>query len=205
MSELKKEVLDSNLEKKIIQVINKKDCEKKNHIFGNFLLAKYELAKNNYENEFSCLLKGHSHYLSLNKSYFNKEIDYWLNKLPNIKKFIHIKKVNKNFKINNNKIKPIFIIGVPRCGSTLIEKVIASSTKHISIGEETFKIGTEINELILQKIIENNIPAIETSITNSINKGPYLLQTILNDKNETKNEAITEIYKVLRPGEPPTI
>ena len=75
----------------------------------------------------------------------------------------------------------------------------------ITIGEESFKIGTELNETILEKIIEANITIIELSVTNSINKGPYLLQTILNDKNTTKNEAITEIYKVLRPGEPPTI
>ena len=45
----------------------------------------------------------------------------------------------------------------------------------------------------------------DLSITNSINKGPYLLTTILNDKNNSKDEAITEIYKMLRPGEPPTI
>ena len=32
-----------------------------------------------------------------------------------------------------------------------------------------------------------------------------LLTTILNDKNNSKDEAITEIYKMLRPGEPPTI
>ena len=31
------------------------------------------------------------------------------------------------------------------------------------------------------------------------------MQTIFNDKNENKNDAITEIYKVLRPGEPPTL
>jgi DNA-directed RNA polymerase subunit beta len=68
-----------------------------------------------------------------------------------------------------------------------------------------FKIGTEINETVLQTILEANITTLEISITNSINKGPYLLQTILNDKNENKNDAITEIYKVLRPGEPPTI
>ena len=68
-----------------------------------------------------------------------------------------------------------------------------------------FKIGTEINETILNKIIESNILTIEISTTNSINKGPYLLTTILNDKNETKNDAINEIYKVLRPGEPPTV
>ena len=77
--------------------------------------------------------------------------------------------------------------------------------KDIVIGEEKFKIGTELNESILQKFIESNILTLEISITNSISKGPYLLQTLLNDRNENKSEAITEIYKVLRPGEPPTM
>jgi DNA-directed RNA polymerase subunit beta len=71
--------------------------------------------------------------------------------------------------------------------------------------EGVFKIGTELNETILQEILEAKISSIEISITNSINKGPYLLSTILNDKNNDKNDAITEIYKVLRPGEPPTV
>ncbi len=77
--------------------------------------------------------------------------------------------------------------------------------KDIVCGEETFKIGTELNETIIKKILENNISSILISSTNSINKGPYLLQTLFNDKNNNKNDAITEIYKVLRPGEPPTI
>ena len=78
----------------------------------------------------------------------------------------------------------------------------------IKISEEEgdiFKIGTELNETIVQKILDANIHSIQISVTNSINKGPYLLTTILNDKNNTKDEAITEIYKMLRPGEPPTI
>ena len=76
----------------------------------------------------------------------------------------------------------------------------------ISDGEDgTFKLGTELNETILEKILEAKIYNLSLSITNSINKGPYLLTTILNDKNNTKDEAITEIYKMLRPGEPPTI
>ena len=68
-----------------------------------------------------------------------------------------------------------------------------------------FKIGTELNETLIDKILAANINTLETAYTNSINKGPYLLQTIFNDKNETKNDSINEIYKVLRPGEPPTI
>ncbi len=77
--------------------------------------------------------------------------------------------------------------------------------KDIKLNDEEFKIGTEINETVLGNFIDAKIYTIEISTTNSINKGPYLLQTILNDKNNTKNDAITEIYKVLRPGEPPTI
>ncbi len=75
----------------------------------------------------------------------------------------------------------------------------------IKVGEDIFKIGTELNETIINKILEENIKIINASKTNAISKGPYLLQTILNDKNENKNDAITEIYKILRPGEPPTI
>ncbi len=80
--------------------------------------------------------------------------------------------------------------------------------KDIKLSNDTdgiLKIGTELNETILQQILDANIHNIEISITNSINKGPYLLTTILNDKNNSKDEAITEIYKMLRPGEPPTI
>ena len=77
--------------------------------------------------------------------------------------------------------------------------------KDIKVGEDVYKIGTEINDTILQKLIESDIKSIDVSVTNAITKGPYLLQTILNDKNENKDQAITEIYKILRPGEPPTV
>ena len=100
-------------------------------------------------------------------------------------------------KLSNNGLKEIFVSNQSLYGKFL--------HKDIQIGEDIFKIGTELNETIVEKIIEANIKSIEISKTNSITKGPYLLLTLLNDKNETKNDAITEIYKVLRPGEPPTI
>ena len=100
-------------------------------------------------------------------------------------------------KLYDNGLKEIFVSNESLYGKFL--------HKDVTVGDENFKIGTEINETIIQKILENNIKSILISATNSINKGPYLLQTIFNDKNNNKNEAITEIYKVLRPGEPPTI
>ena len=100
-------------------------------------------------------------------------------------------------KLANNGLKEIFVTN-----ESLYGKFLHTSIK---IDEESFNIGTEINETNLQKILESNIHRIEISKTNSINKGPYLLQTMLNDKNDSKNDGITEIYKMLRPGEPPTI
>src|SRR6056300_268487 len=89
---------------------------------------------------------------------------------------------------------------------SLIGKYLHNEVK-VSDDEEEgiFGIGTELNDTIIKQILEANISSIEISITNSINKGTYLLTTILNDKNNSKNDAITEIYKVLRPGEPPTV
>ena len=100
-------------------------------------------------------------------------------------------------KLTNEGLKEIYV-----ANPSLYGKFIQ---KEIVIGEEVLPIGTELDETILSKIIEANIFTISVAITNSINKGPYLLQTIFNDKNQTKNDAITEIYKILRPGEPPTI
>ena len=59
--------------------------------------------------------------------------------------------------------------------------------KDILDGEECIKIGTELNETLINKIIEKNIKSIEISKTNSIIKGPYFLQTLLNDKNNSKS------------------
>ena len=154
LSELKKEVLDLNLKKKIINIINKENCTKKNYTYGNFLLSKYELEISNYEKEFSYLLKTHFHYLDLRRSFFNKEVDYWLNRLPKEKELVNFKKSSKSFQ-EDNKIKPIFIVGIPRCGSTLVEKVIASSSKYIPIGEETNIFRDFVKQMINQNSFSN--------------------------------------------------
>ena len=100
-------------------------------------------------------------------------------------------------KLQNDGLKEILVSNQSLFGKFLHEDIV--------IGEEAFKIGTELNDTIIQKFLDEDIKTISVSKTNSISKGPYLLQTILNDKNESKNDAITEIYKILRPGEPPTI
>ena len=103
-------------------------------------------------------------------------------------------------KLSNEGLKEILVSNQSLLGKFLHEDINLNNTEN-----EILKIGTELNETIINKILESNISKIKISVTNPINKGPYLLSTVFNDKNNTKDEAITEIYKMLRPGEPPTI
>ena len=103
-------------------------------------------------------------------------------------------------KLANDGLKDILV-----SRESLFGKILHRDIKVNDEEEGTFKIGTELNDTVIQQILDANIHSIQISVTNSINKGPYLLTTILNDKNNSKEEAITEVYKMLRPGEPPTI
>ena len=103
-------------------------------------------------------------------------------------------------KLSNDGLKDILVTR-----DSLFGKFLHRDIKVNDEEEGTFSIGTELNDAVIQQILDANIHSLQISVTNSINKGPYLLTTILNDKNNSKDEAITEIYKMLRPGEPPTI
>ena len=104
-------------------------------------------------------------------------------------------------KLSKDGLKEILVTKESLFGKFLHRDVVINEEDE---EEGTFKIGTELNDTIIQQILDANIYSLQISVTNSINKGPYLLSTILNDKNNDKNEAITEVYKMLRPGEPPT-
>ena len=65
--------------------------------------------------------------------------------------------------------------------------------------------GFDITEEQLEKIISLNIKNLEIVNIDPINKGPYLLETLKVEKNSNKTEALNDIYKVLRPGEAPSL
>ncbi|MFL2679523.1 MAG: DNA-directed RNA polymerase subunit beta [Alphaproteobacteria bacterium] len=68
-----------------------------------------------------------------------------------------------------------------------------------------FESGEEISEETLKFLEEKNISEIEILKINSNKQGSYIRDTFFADKNKNRNDAITEIYKILRPGEPPTL
>ena len=76
---------------------------------------------------------------------------------------------------------------------------------NVSVGEEVIlKSGFDITEDSLNKIHENQIHTLNIVNIDPVNKGGYILETLKVDKNDTKTDALNDIYRVLRPGEPPT-
>ena len=71
-------------------------------------------------------------------------------------------------------------------------------------GKLIVKSGFNITKEILEKIVSSKISKLKLANVDSILKGPYIFETIKVDKNFDKQSALSDIYKVLRPGEPPT-
>ena len=67
------------------------------------------------------------------------------------------------------------------------------------------KSGAEITGGNLKKLFDNGITSLKTLDIDNVNVGPYIRNTMASDKNYNRDMALVDIYKVMRPGEPPTI
>ena len=81
-----------------------------------------------------------------------------------------------------------------------IGKDIKGKNNEILIGA-----GFDLTEEQLEKIIELEHYELDIVNIDPINKGPYVLESLKIDKNSNKEDALNDIYKVLRPGEAPSI
>ena len=86
----------------------------------------------------------------------------------------------------------------------IIGNYVANDVKEKN-GEIIIRSGFDITEEVYEKIINEDISLLKLVTIDPINKGPYLLQSLKLDKNNNKGEALNDIYKVLRPGEAPTV
>ena len=80
-----------------------------------------------------------------------------------------------------------------------------SNTIEDQNGENLIRAGFDITEEQLEKIIHKEVKSLDIVKIDPINKGPYLLETLKADKNSNKTESLNDIYKVLRPGEAPSL
>ncbi len=86
----------------------------------------------------------------------------------------------------------------------IVGKYIANDIKDKN-GEILLGAGFDISEDKLQQIINQGEKSLNIVNIDPINKGPYLLETLKIEKNLDKTTALNEIYKVLRPGEAPSL
>ncbi len=85
-------------------------------------------------------------------------------------------------------------------GKFLAKNIVIAKT-----GEVIAEAGDEINEELLDKLAENKIKTVETLYIDGLNVGPYMRNTLAADKNSNRQEALFDIYRVMRPGEPATL
>ncbi|MEC7773625.1 MAG: DNA-directed RNA polymerase subunit beta, partial [Pseudomonadota bacterium] len=86
----------------------------------------------------------------------------------------------------------------------LIGKVLSKDIFDSETGEVLLAANTEINEEILEILKENKISEIKCLYINELDKGPYISNTLRVDPTSNRLEALVEIYRMMRPGEPPT-
>ncbi len=149
LSDLKKEIINEKLVKKAEEEIKKKNTSLRNIAYGNFLLSRYEKKIRNYKNEINYLIKGHEAFFNLKKKKFTLGVKYVFEDILQISESINTTNLLKE-KANPD-LKPIFIVGVPRCGSTVIEKVIASGSTNLPMSEESAIMENFVNKKILEK------------------------------------------------------
>ena len=83
-------------------------------------------------------------------------------------------------------------------------KVLAHDVVNTETGEILAKANEVLTATSVEKLIEAGITEIKTLYTNDLDRGAYVSDTLRIDPTKTRLEALVEIYRMMRPGEPPT-
>jgi DNA-directed RNA polymerase subunit beta len=93
-------------------------------------------------------------------------------------------------------------VEVPR--EYLVGKTIGHNLIDPSTGELVAKVNDELTPTMLDRCIESGITEINTLFVNDLDNGPYMSNAMRLDSTSNTLEALVEIYRMMRPGEPPT-
>ena len=86
----------------------------------------------------------------------------------------------------------------------LIDKVLAKDIFNQETGEILIPANTAIDQSVIELLREADISELHTLYINELDKGPYISTTLRADPTSNRLEALVEIYRMMRPGEPPT-
>jgi DNA-directed RNA polymerase subunit beta len=91
-------------------------------------------------------------------------------------------------------VEPDFLLG-----RTLAKNLVNKET-----GEIVANANEEVTETLLKKIADAGVEVVQTIYTNDLDQGPYISQTLRVDESVDQMNAQVAIYRMMRPGEPPT-
>jgi DNA-directed RNA polymerase subunit beta len=83
-------------------------------------------------------------------------------------------------------------------------KILAHEVVERSTGELLARANDELSSDLLQRLIDKGVDHVQTLFVNDLDHGPYISNTLRIDSTTTRLEALVEIYRMMRPGEPPT-
>jgi DNA-directed RNA polymerase subunit beta len=116
--------------------------------------------------------------------------------------------VKKNTKFTKAAIKKLREAKIDRL-QVDVEELVGKVAAHDIVDKETGEVVIEVNEELspekLERIREAGIPEFKILFIDGLNVGSYLRDTLLAEKVKTTEDAIMEIYRRLRPGDPPTL
>jgi DNA-directed RNA polymerase subunit beta len=115
--------------------------------------------------------------------------------------------VQKDKRVNAKHIRDLEnantkFISVPE--DYLLGRVLAKNVIDGDTGEVIANANDEITESVLLKLRESGVPDIQTLYTNDLDQGSYISATLRIDETADKTAARIAIYRMMRPGEPPT-
>jgi len=87
----------------------------------------------------------------------------------------------------------------------LIGKYLAADAVNMQTGEIYAEAGDELDAVIIASLEEQGFTTIDVLDIDHVTVGAYMRNTLRVDKNANREEALFDVYRVMRPGEPPTI
>ena len=94
---------------------------------------------------------------------------------------------------------------VQQTSQDLYGRFLAEALVDADTGEVLFEAGTELTNEVLATVEKLGLKTFNVLKVDHLNIGAYMRNTLAIDKTHSPEEALVEIYKVMRPGEPPTL
>jgi DNA-directed RNA polymerase subunit beta len=115
--------------------------------------------------------------------------------------------VTKDKRINSRHVREIETAGITHISvpeDYLLGRVLAKNIVDEDTGEVIANANDELTDELLAKLREANIESIQTLYTNDLDQGAYISSTLRTDDTADRMAARVAIYRMMRPGEPPT-